>query len=320
MELYDARKLINDGLLNGMLSENDLENEAFQFIRDHKLGGDTADEVINALSHHEESGRLQFLMPLDQMKFDSTAATTIKQLHIAHLRKVEFEASREMEAYYEQSLERLVHAIDDWREQTINRANGLSHIQHVAGKLLAKFELYERMLVDESKDAHERKKAINFTLYEERVREAGAAFIGRERKVRSACERYSEIVGLEIDLYLRSVRLDKGAELYRMLRTRIENILINCTQIRLKLEATLKSFEQLHLEKTASPSAESSFEHAVQFETEEYRPDIKPEDFVRWYRHEHGSLSLWFELSAEKIGNEVLAYVKESYRPLRPVD
>ena len=317
MEIEDARTLISDGLLNGMVADAELESDVVKFLIDHRLREDESDDVIDALSERDGGGSLRFPMPLGQIKYDRTAQATIKQLHVAHRNKVERQIAQGVEANLKKLLERSTQAINDWFEQAINRPNGLNYVQRFADKLLAKLEWYQRMMESEAKEEAEKAKSISFATYEEQVREAGAAFLKRETRVRTACDNYKGVVDRESDLLLQVARREKAAELYGSLRDHIEKaIIFRCARIRVNLEATLKAFERLYLDKTTQRGGETPFEHVVRFTVEADRPLINPEDFLAWYSKTRGSLALWGDTDEEGVNQEISEYLAERYGSL----
>lgn len=316
MKINDARKLVGDGLLNGVFLEEDLEKEVVRFLGDNKLREDEVDDVIDALAEREGGGRMRFPLPLGQIKPDKTAAATIKQLHVTHRSRMERGVAQGLDANYKRLLESATRAINEWWQQAINRPNGLTYSQRFSDKLLAKLEWYQRMMESESRDEQERIKALNFAALEEQVREAGAAFLRREARVRTACENYKGLVDRECDLHLQVARRDKAAELYGKLRSHVEDMAHYCARMRLNLEAALKKFEQDYLDATNSRGGESPFEHTVRFDAEANRPEVKVEDFIRWYGEQHGSLAGWATMRMEDVAREVMDFVREKYRPL----
>jgi Tubulin like len=316
MKIDDARKLVSDSLLNGAFLDDELEGEVARFLGDNKLREDEADDVIDALADREGGGRLRFPMPLGTIKYDRTAAAAIKQLHVTHRSRMERGVAQGIDANYKRLVATATAAIDEWWQQAINRPNGLTYAQRFVDKLLAKLEWYQRMMESESKDEQERLKALNFTTLEEQVREAGTAFVRRESRVQTACENYKGLVDRECDLHLQVARRDKAAEVYGALRNHVEDLQRRCGLMRLNLDAALKKFEQDYLDATNSRSGESPFEHTVRFDAENNRPVISAEDFVRWYREEHGSMTAWADMRAEDVAREIMLFVAEHYRPL----
>jgi hypothetical protein len=54
MKVHSARKLLNDDLLNGVVSDSELEADVVRFLTDNKLREDDGDDVIDAV---ERTGR-----------------------------------------------------------------------------------------------------------------------------------------------------------------------------------------------------------------------------------------------------------------------
>jgi len=317
MKMHGARKLLSDALLNGVVSDEELEVDVVRFISDNKLREDDANDLIDALSEREGGGGLRFPMPIGQIKYDRTAAATLKQLRDTHTSKAERLTAQGIEANYKRILEASTRAIDQWWEQVINRPNGLNYAQRFADKLIAKIEWYQRMMNSEAKEEQDRLKTLNFDTYEGQVREAGNAFLSRANKVRAACENYKGMVDRQMDINLQIARREKAAELYGALRTYVEeSVITRSARIRVSLDSTLKVVERLYLDKTTSRGGESPFEHVVRFSADQNRPELTGEDFFQWYRQNHGSISLWADMRDENVQLQIMEYVNERYRPL----
>jgi Tubulin like len=317
MKINDARRLLSDDLLNGVISDVDLETEVVRFISDNRLREDDADELIDALSEREGGGTLRFPMPLGQIKYDRTAAATLKQLRDTHVSRAERLIAQDIEANYKRIVDASVRAIDQWWEQAINRPNGLNYVQKFADKLNAKLEWYQRMMENEAKEENERLKSLNFDAYEEQVKQAANAFLGRANRIRSACENYKGMVDRQLDISLQATRRQKAAEVYGALRSHLEGkVVVPSARIRINLESTLKAFERLYLDITTNRGGENPFEQVVRFSAENNRPSLSGDDFFQWYRLTYGSVSLWADVRDENVQNQIMEYVRERYSPL----
>jgi hypothetical protein len=317
MKVHDARKLLSDDLLNGVVSDTELETDVVRFISDNRLREDNADALIDALSEYEGRGSLRFPMPFGQIKYDSTAAATIKQVRDTHVGTAERLITQGIEGNYKRILENSMRAIDQWWEQVINRTNGLNYAQRFAEKLNAKLEWYQSMMDNEAKEENERLKSLNFDAYEEQVKQAGNAFLNRANKVRAACENYKGMVDRQLDIFLQAARRQKAAEVYNALRTHLEqSVIVRSARIRANLESTLKAFETLYLDMMTNRGSESPFEHVVRFSPEHTRPSLNGEDFFQWYRLSYGTVSIWADVRNDNVQNQIMEYVSERYRVL----
>ncbi|HMF57231.1 MAG TPA: hypothetical protein VK619_12890 [Pyrinomonadaceae bacterium] len=229
---------------------------------------------------------------------------------------MERQVASELDRNFKRLHENLIHSLDEWWQRAINRPNGLNYAKSFAEKLLAKLEWYQHMMENESKEERDRLKALNFSMLEEQMREAAAAFLRRESRVQTACNNYKGLVDRECDLYLQVARRDKAAELYGSLRTNVEGIIGRCVRIRLNLETTLKKYEQAYLDASTSRSGESLFEHTVRFDAQANRPAITTEDFINWYRHENDTLAHWADMREDDVARELFDFIIERYRPL----
>ena len=323
MENDAARKLLSDGLLGGEFKDEELEPEVIRFLQDNNLREDEDDVVIDALSAREGGGSLRFPMATGQLtKFDRTAHETIRQLHVTHRGRMEEGVAQGLEANYKKLLDASRAAIDKWWESAINRPNGVRYATRFTEKLLAKFEWYQHMMEKEARDERARLGALNFKTLEEQVREAGTAFLGRENKVKTACENYRGMVNRQCELYLEVERRDKAAALYGALRAHVDEIKQRCERIKMNLAGARKQFEQAYLDATAARGGESPFEQTLNFDAEAHRPQITPEEFVKWHNDNHGSLNSWASMREEDVARFVSLFVKDRYRSLTglPID
>jgi hypothetical protein len=322
MQFEDARKLVSDGLLNGLFPDSDIESAVVSFIQEQRLREDEADDVINALSERDGGGQMRFPMPLGSIKFDRNALSNIKNLHVTQRSRFEQQIAQQLEINYKHLQERATAAIDRWWEWAINRANGLTYAFRFGEKLISKLEWYQHKMEAEAKEEGEKLKALNFKPLEEALREAATSWIGLERRVRNSCDNYKGVVDRETDLLLQIARRDKAAELYGMLRLRMKDILDRCTRIRIGLEGALKSTERLYLDASMTRGSYSLFEQALNFDLEADRPKIIAEHFVDWHNRTIGTLAAWADRRAPDVVNAIMNYIREQYRPLTemPID
>lgn len=317
MEVDAARRLLSDGLLSGEFAEEELEAEVVRFIRDNKLREDDGDDLIDALAAQEKGGRIRFPMQLGQItRHDNTAQSLIKQLHATHRSRTEQQAAQLMEENYKRLLGAALRAVDDWWEAAINRPNGSTHAARFARKLAPKLERYQHMMEGEAREQAARMAAVNFRTAEEQIQQAAGAAFGRAPKVQAACENYRGLVNRECEIYIEKVRREKAADLYGVLRARVEELVQRCEVVRQKMKGALQVLEQDYVDVTATRGGDSPFEHTLKFDAERHRPTVIPEDFVQWHRSNYGSLGAWSVVRDEDIARELRDFVRERYRPL----
>ncbi|HUP59657.1 MAG TPA: tubulin-like doman-containing protein [Thermoanaerobaculia bacterium] len=313
----DAKRLVNDDLLNGAIADSDVEEDVRRFLDQNRLREDEADQVIEFLSQREGGGQLRFPMPLGQMKFDNKALGAIKSLHTVHRSRAERQIAQAIGANFEKLRDDSVAAINTWWETAVNRVNGFTRAERFFEKLQAKLEWYQNMMDGEAKEERARLKALSFKPAEDQITEAGGAFLSRESKVKTACEVYSGLVDRESELTIRVARLEKAAELYSTLHAHTQSILNSCYRIRENLHAARKQFEQQYLDATNPRGASRLFEHVVPFDPGPQRPKVIGEDFVKWYADQNGgSLAQWAGLKAAEVHADVRQFVEKCYEPL----
>jgi hypothetical protein len=317
MEMDAARKLLSDGLLNGTFPEELLEVEVNRFIQDNKLREDDSDEVIDALAAREKGGVMRFPMSLGQItKYDNTAQALIKQLHVTHRSRTEQQVAQRLDENYKKLLDDSLRAVDDWWKDALNRPNGSTYVVRFAEKLISKLDWYQNMMVTEAKEEAARLGSLSFKVSEDQIQQAAGSIIGRAQKIQAACENYKGLVDRECDLYIQKARRDKAADLYGALRIRVEELRQRCEAITMKLKAALAKFEQDYLNVTATRGMESPFEHVLNFDAQGQRPQITPEEFIKWRQDSYGPLSGWTVVRDEDVAREILTFVKDRYRPL----
>jgi hypothetical protein len=313
----DARRLVNDELLNGAVVDAEIEEDVQRFIDANRLREDNADQVIEALSQREGGGQLRFPMSLQQLKFDSKALTEIKNLYTVHRSRAERQIAQAITKNFEGLRDTSVAAINSWWEAAVNRNNGFTRAERFFEKLQAKLEWYRNMMDGEAKDERAKLKALIFKPAEDQIGEAVGAFIKREGRIKTACEVYGGLVDRETELTVKIARLEKAAELYSVLHAHTQSILQACYRIRENLNAARKQFEQQYLDATNPRGASRLFEQTVSFDPGQQRPPVTGDDFVKWYAdHHNGSLSQWSTLRADEVYADVRQFVQKCYEPL----
>ncbi|HJQ32507.1 MAG TPA: tubulin-like doman-containing protein [Pyrinomonadaceae bacterium] len=317
MEIDAARRLLNDGLLSGEFTEEELDAEVQRFVRDNKLREEDSDEVIDALAEQEKGGRMRFPMALGSItRFDGSAQALIKQLHATHRSRMEQQVAQRLEENYKQLLDRALKAVDDWWEAAINRPNGSTYAARFARKFVSKLEKYQQMMEDEGREQTALLESVSFRTAEEQIKDAAGAMLGRTGKVKNACDNYRGLVNRQCDLYLEKARREKAADLYGALRARVEELQQRGEVVRQKMKGALAALEQQFAEATTTRGGESPFEHTLKFDAERHRPAVTPEEFVQWHRENYGSFRAWAVVREEDIADEVKSFIKERYRPL----
>ena len=313
----DAKRLVNDDLLNGAVADSEVEEEVQRFVDTQRLREDDADQVIEFLGQREGGGQLRIPMPLTQLVFDNKALGAIKNLHTVHRSKAERQIAQAIGANFDKLRDESVAAINAQWESMVNRSNGFTRAERFFEKLQAKLEWYRNMMDGEAKEERARLKAVVFKQAEDQITEAAGAFLRREAKVKTACEVYGGLVDRETELTIRVARLEKAAELYSTLHAHTQSILDSCYRIRENLNAARKQFEQQYLDATNPRAASRLFEQTVGFDAAPHRPRVSGDDFVKWYAdHHRASLAQWAGLRAAEVHADLQQFVQKCYAPL----
>ncbi|HEX8169024.1 MAG TPA: tubulin-like doman-containing protein [Thermoanaerobaculia bacterium] len=314
----DAKRLVIEDLLNGVVSDAEIEEDVQRFIDQNHLREDEADHVIEFLSQREGGGQLRFPMSLAQMKYDNKALATIKNLHTVHRSRAERQIAQAIAANFEKLRDDSVAAVNAHWEASVNRVHGFTRAERFFEKLQAKLEWYQNMMEAEAKEERAKLKALNYKPAEDGITEAAGAFLRREARVETACKVYGGLVDRETELTILVARLEKAAELYSSLHAHTQAILNSCYRIRENLNAARKQFEQQYLDATSSRGASRLFEQVIGFDPGAQRPKVAGADFVKWYADHHpdGSLSQWSTLRAADVHDDLRRFVEQCYEPL----
>jgi hypothetical protein len=314
----DARRLVNDDLLNGSVADSEMEEEVQRFIDQNRLREDEADQVIEFMSQREGGGQLRIPLSLSQLTFDNKAMAAVKNLHTTHRSRAERQIAQAIGVNFEKLRDESVTAINEVWESMVNRINGFTRAERFFEKLQAKLEWYHNMMDGEAKEERTKLKALSFKSAEDQIAEAAGAFLRREARVKTACEVYGGLVDRETELTIRVARLEKAAELYSALHAHTQSILNSCYRIRENLNAARKQFEQQYLDATSGRGGSRLFEQTVGFDPGAQRPQIAGADFVKWYadHHANGSLSQWAGLKAAEVHADIQQFVAKCYEPL----
>jgi Tubulin like len=312
----DAKRLVNDELLNGSVPDAEVEQDVQRFIEQQRLREDESDQVVEFLSQRDGGGQLRFPMSLGQMQYDNKALATIKNLHAVHRSRAERQIAQAIAANFDKLREESVAAINAMWDATVNRVNGFTRAERFFEKLQAKLDWYRNMMDAEAKEERAKLKALNVKPAEDQITEAVGAFFKRESRVETACKAYAGMVDRETELTILVARLEKAAELYSTLHAHTQSILNYCYRIRENLNAARKQFEQQYLDATNTRGTSRLFEHVVPFDPGPQRPKVTGEDFVKWYADHSGSLAQWAGLKASEVHGDVQEFVARCYEPL----
>jgi hypothetical protein len=313
----DAKRLVNDDLLNGAVADSEIEDEVQRFIDANHLREDEADQVVEFLSQREGGGQLRIPMPLAQLTFDAKVLAAIRNLHTVHRSKAERQIAQIAGTNFDTLRDQVVAAINSVWESMVNRSNGFTRAERFFEKLQAKLEWYRNMMDGEAKEERTRLKAISFKPAEDQIAEAAGAFLRREARLKTACEVYGGLADRETELTIRVARLEKAAELYSVLHAHTQAILDGCYRIRENLNAARKQFEQQYLDAINPRGASRLFEQNVGFDPGAHRPRVTGDDFVKWYAdHHRASLSQWSGLRAAEVHADLQQFVEKCYEPL----
>ena len=314
MMLEDAYKLLKHHLI-ASTPTIDFDIEIERFLQECKLG--EANTVLNTLTESNGGGQIKPEFRIGQMRFERTALTTIQELYKRQFDKIEQQTAREIGMNFYKLEQAATAAISTWWERGINRPNGINYALQFLTKLSSQLDELQQSVQRKSREAESSFNVLKLDSQEEKIKKAAEAFFGNKRAIQTACQRYKERVDQKWKMYLHWKRCDKAAELYGVLRTKVEESQEKCRLIHGNLDKVYRDIQQIYSSRNGQAANDNPFIHTIQrANLESKRPSITGEDFIRWYREQSQSLTSWSEKKAEEVKKEIIAFLVESYRPL----
>jgi Tubulin like len=312
MKLEDALKLLKNELMTS--TSIDLESEIERFLQECKLAENT---ILSTLTESEQGGQIKPEFRIGEMVFDKTALPKIKELYRRQLDQFEQRTARELASTFHRLEQIATAAILNGWERGINRLNGLAYVSQFLTKLSTKLEELQQDVQRKSQEAQLNFNNFKLEPQEEKIKEAAQAFFLNKNNIQTACQRYKERADHKWKIYLHWKRCDKAAELYGVLRTRVDVIQEKCQRLHSNLDKVYRDLEQSYQDVSRQGSNDNPFIHTIQrVDLQSKRPTVTGEDFIRWYREKSQTLTNWAEEKAESVRDEVLAFINEIYLPL----
>ncbi|MEH2069871.1 MAG: tubulin-like doman-containing protein [Nostoc sp.] len=314
MKLDDAQKLMKNELM-ASTPTIDLENDINRFLEDCKLAD--ASTVLNTLTESDRGGQIKPEFRIGEMRYDRTALPTIKELHKQQLDKFEQRAAQELAVNFSQLEQTTTAAISTWWERSLNRPNGLAYVLQFLTKLSHILDELQLSVQRKSQEAKSSFNALKLEPQEEKIKEASETWFPNKNTIQTACQRYKERADQKWKTYLHWKRCDKAAELYGVLRARLEELHEKCQRLQSNLDKVYRDFEQSDREVSREGNNDNPFIHTIgRINLQSKRPKITGEDFIRWSREQSQSLTNWSEKKAEDVKSQILAFLNETYSPL----
>ncbi|MEB3217450.1 MAG: tubulin-like doman-containing protein [Nostocales cyanobacterium 94392] len=314
MMLEDACKLVKNQLM-GATPTIDFDSEIERFLQECKLA--EVNNVLNSLTESKGGGQIKPEFRIGEMRFERNALTTIQELYKRQFDKIEQQTAREIGLNFYNLEQTATAAISTWWERGINRPNGIAYALQFLTKLLSQLDELQQSVQRKSKEAQASFNALKLDSQEEKIKQAAEAWFGNKNAIQAACQRYKERVDQKWKMYLHWKRCDKAAELYGMLRTKVEQIREKCRSIHSNLDKVDRDIQQIYSSCNNQAPNDNPFIHTIQrANLESKRPSFTGEDFIRWYRENSQTLTSWSDKKVEDVKNEIIAFLLEIYRPL----
>ena len=314
MKLEDAQSLLKNELMAPTLPL-DIDNEVARFLIDSNLA--EAATVLNALTESEHGGQFKQEFRIGEMRYDRTALPTIKELYKRQSDQMEQRAAKELIANFSRLEQITTGAIETWWERAFNRPNGLAYTLKFLTQLYPKLDELQQSVQRKSQEAQSSFNALKLEPQEEKIKQAAEALFSNKNNIQAACQRYKERTDQKWKIYLHWKRCDKAAELYGILRAKVEEIKEKCQRIHSNLDKVYRDIEQSYSEVNRQATNDNPFIHTIaRVNLQSKRPKISGEDFIRWYREQSETLTKWSDKKAIDVKNEIVAFLDEIYHPL----
>ncbi|MBD2358509.1 tubulin-like doman-containing protein [Tolypothrix sp. FACHB-123] len=313
MKLEDALKLLKNELM-GTTITIDVDSEIERFLQECKLAENT---ILNALTEIESVGQIKPEFRIGEMVFDRTALLKIKELYKRQFDQFEQRIAKELTANLQRLDQAATSAIVNGWEKGINRPNGLAYVWYFLTKISEKLDELQQLVQRKSQEAQLNFNNLKLEPQEEKITEAAQAFFLNKNNIQAACQRYKERADHKWKIYLHWKRCDKAAELYGVLRNKVDVVKEKCQRLHSNLDKVYRDIEQSYQDISRQVSNDNPFIHTIQrVNLESKRPKVTGEDFIRWYREKSQTLSHWADKKAENVRDEFIEFLDETYLPL----
>ncbi|MEA5596471.1 tubulin-like doman-containing protein [Rivularia sp. UHCC 0363] len=313
MMLEDACKLLKHQLMAS--TAMDVDSEIERFLQECKLG--EVNNVLNTLTESKGGGQIKPEFRIGEMRFERTALTTIQELYKRQLDKIEQQTVREIGLNFANLEQTATAAISTWWERGLNRPNGINYALKFLSKLSSQLDELQQSVQRKSKEAESSFNVLKLESQEEKIKQAAESLFPNKKAIQAACQRYKERVDQKWKMYLHWKRCDKAAELYGVLRTKVEEIQEKSRSIHSNLDKVDRDIQQIYSSRNGQAPNDNPFIHTIQrANLESKRPSFTGEDFIRWYREKSQTLTSWSDKKVEDVRNEIIAFLMEIYRPL----
>lgn len=313
MKLEDALKLLKNELM-GTTINIDVDSEIERFLQECKLAETT---ILNALTEIESVGQIKPEFRIGEMVFDRTSLLKIKELYKRQFDQFEQRIAKELTANLQRLDQAATSAIVNGWEKGINRPNGLAYVWYFLTKISEKLDELQQLVQRKAQEAQLNFNNLKLEPQEEKITEAAQAFFLNKNNIQAACQRYKERADHKWKIYLHWKRCDKAAELYGVLRNKVDVFREKCQRLHSNLDKVYRDIEQSYQDISRQVSNDNPFIHTIQrVNLESKRPKVTGEDFIRWYREKSQTLSHWADKKAENVRDEFLEFLDETYIPL----
>jgi hypothetical protein len=311
LQWQDSCTLIEQHLLGSSLQSFESESEIESLMQGFGLQDRT---VIDALSEKESGGQLSFSFSMAGFAYTSGAERRIKEKLTQHMSSMETSASSRIKVNYAALSKRILQSIENWWQDNVNRANGLSYCQKALEAIALKVEESQRSYQSKARDFERQQKGIRLEDREAKIREATSSFFNKETKITSACQEYGRLVTQMSQYYLNYKRYDKAAELMGEVSSLIGKFLDRQTEVKSALNQLVRNFQQKVTTSSASADNPNLFVHTLQrFDIADIKPQIVYEDFLIWQKEQNCRVSDWASLTVGELQEKITAFIAERY-------
>ncbi|MGV0029479.1 hypothetical protein, partial [Phormidesmis priestleyi] len=172
----------------------------------------------------------------------------IKELYKRQLDQFEQRTAKELATNFHRLQETATTALFTGWERGINRPNGLAYVSQFLTKLSEKLDELQQSVQRKSQETQSSFNALKLEPQEDKIKEAAEAFFSNKNNIQASCQRYKERADQKLKMYLHWKRCDKAAELYGVLRSKIEEIKEKCQHLHSNLDKVYRDLQQNYSE------------------------------------------------------------------------
>lgn len=315
LETESAKTLIQDNFL-GKASLSSLKSDINDFLVNHGL---LDQKILSSLSETNQGGQIQNTITSAGLRFDRTVGNELRNKHTNFINGLDSKVPFQLSLKLDSLKENYRRAIQEKWETLLSQPQGLDY----AGQFLTELRDHiKKLQQDFQKKQNEQDQQMRNLPFSDRlnqVNNASQKLMPNKNNIQEKCQSYISLVNQQAQLYLSIKRYEKAIELLGELQLQIDTFLRDQTILKKNLERIVSDLEQdLNTIITQlNHQGENLFEHRIQyFDAKANKPIIRYDDFLRYLREGHTSMSQLTTLNLDSLKKNIIGFIHNAYLPL----